>query len=161
MALGPLSPLPLTCYSGKAASQDAMTANTGSLCQDEAGQRPGQCTVARLLVASGGPAFSLGHILPWHWLVLPGCYLARLSSPAMHLTSSHLCSDHSPIAPPRPTPCFWTSLFIVNHCGVPGELWDWRKREARSQDRELGVQRPTGLLMGVGHSERQKVWDRT
>lgn len=46
---------PFTCYSGEAASQDAMTANCKSLCQDEAGQCPEWCTRARLLVASAGP----------------------------------------------------------------------------------------------------------
>lgn len=109
---------------------------------------------------------SLGHILPWHWLVLLGHYLARLSTPAMHLTSSHLVlpknrtspySGQSPIAPP-PSPFHAES--ILNLSLHYPTLWSPRRvvgleAERSQKPRQREVQRSTGLLMGVGHSERQ------
>lgn len=46
---------------------------------------------------------------------------------------------------------------MFNHYRVQETVGLEGEREARNQDRESGVQRPTCLPMGVRHSERQKL----
>lgn len=128
--MGPLSPLPLTCHSGKAASQDATAANTRSLCQDEPGQHSGRCTPARLLVASAGPVFSLGQSYPGagsFWVTIwPG--LASDLEPLGTLRSrALLCSGRRATAPDPLHACE-----PFSPCSTITEsrrLWDWRVRE--------------------------------
>lgn len=146
--MGPLSLLALTCHSGKAASQDAMTANTRSLCQDEPGQSPGQCTPARLLVASAGPVFSLWHVLPWYWLIL-GHPLARpgISPPATWHPSRaglHCVVATSPAAPQAHAMLVNLSLH-VQPLRSPGDFVGLEGERRSQKPRLLGVQRPRCL----------------
>lgn len=161
---------PFTCYSGKAASQEVMTANPRSVCQDEPGQRPGRCTLARTSPSDlSRPCVLTGTHPTLAMASYSGFYLARLSSSATHLTSNHLAppkswtsmySGHSPIIPQARSMLSNISL----HCqplwsprSIVG-LEDERSQKPRQRDRSSAVNRPAH---GVGHSDRQKGRDRT